>query len=185
MYKTFEINGVQHCVMVEYFVDLPTTLTDYNAFLQTPGADRQFLQLMVDNDLLTVSDFNNLIGQPIRGVMVRNGVYFEIHAYYSRYVEQYLVVGVATQMTRLINPAKKLFRFHSGGTVFESLEQSFEVNGWKEIMNLIRARDLPKGRLAIKPYGLDTRIDWLTYIVTIDGQAVGYTNHPVYVPDQQ
>ena len=35
------------------------------------------------------------------------------------------------------------------------------------------------GLLQVEPYGFDDRIGWDTHIVTIDGNAVGFTNGPV------
>jgi hypothetical protein len=33
--------------------------------------------------------------------------------------------------------------------------------------------------IAVKYYGYDPRIDWYTYIVTVDGDAVGFTDEDV------
>lgn len=35
------------------------------------------------------------------------------------------------------------------------------------------------GELGLEPYAWDARIGWDTYIVTIDGNCVGFTNGPV------
>ena len=37
----------------------------------------------------------------------------------------------------------------------------------------------PSKRIEVKPYCYDSRIDWDTYIVTVDHQAVGFTDGPV------
>ena len=41
--------------------------------------------------------------------------------------------------------------------------------------------DLYDGKIEVKPYGFDDRINWNTHIVTIDGKAIGFTNEPVEV----
>lgn len=77
----------------------------------------------------------------------------------------------------LYTPEKRLFRFHSGDTIQESVARAVEVTDLKSVETLIRARGLPFKEVTIKPYAYDERIQWLTYIVCIDGRAVGYTNH--------
>ena len=38
-------------------------------------------------------------------------------------------------------------------------------------------------RIEVKPYCYDERIGWTTHIVTIDGQAVGFTDGPCTEPE--
>ena len=75
------------------------------------------------------------------------------------------------------HPEKRLFRFHSGGTIGEAMKNVFEVSDMKSVEKIIRSRDIPFKELTIKPYGYDERIDWLTYLILADGFPVGYTNH--------
>lgn len=75
------------------------------------------------------------------------------------------------------NPEKRLFRFHSGETVHESVARAMEVTDIESVKTLIRARGLPFETVTVEPYAYDDRIEWLTYLVCIDGKAVGYTNH--------
>lgn len=75
------------------------------------------------------------------------------------------------------NPSKRLFRFHSGGTVMESVAHAIEVTDLESVAKLCRERGWEFENIELKPYAYDERINWLTYIVTVDGMAVGYTNH--------
>lgn len=75
------------------------------------------------------------------------------------------------------NPEKRLFRFHSGETVHESVARAMEVTDIESVKTLIRALGLPFENVTVEPYAYDDRIGWLTYLVCIDGKAVGYTNH--------
>lgn len=36
-----------------------------------------------------------------------------------------------------------------------------------------------KATIAVKPYAYDSRIDWDTHIVTVNGNAVGFTDGPL------
>lgn len=36
-----------------------------------------------------------------------------------------------------------------------------------------------EGRVVVKPYAADDRIDWHTHLVTVGGQAVGFTDGPL------
>jgi hypothetical protein len=50
-----------------------------------------------------------------------------------------------------------------------------EFNNFQELRNYLE--DLiktHKGEVTIKPYGYDERIDWDTFIVCVDGDAVGF-----------
>ena len=40
------------------------------------------------------------------------------------------------------------------------------------------------GVIKVEPYGFDDRIKWNTYIVTVDGKAIGFTDSPVENPNQ-
>lgn len=37
----------------------------------------------------------------------------------------------------------------------------------------------PDGAIKVEPYGFDSRIGWNTHIVTVNGNAVGFTDGPV------
>lgn len=82
------------------------------------------------------------------------------------------------------HPEKRLFRFHSGETVFESIKKAFEVTDFASLEKIVRAREFQYNELTITPYAYDSRIDWLTYLVCIDGKAIGYTNHSLETVDQ-
>lgn len=71
-----------------------------------------------------------------------------------------------------------LFRLHRG-SLQESMATCREVNGLFELVEILTANEIGPGKIEIKPYGRDNRIGWDTYIVTVDGNAVGFTNGPV------
>lgn len=39
--------------------------------------------------------------------------------------------------------------------------------------------ELYKGDIKVEPYGFDERINWNTHIVTVDGNAIGFTDGPL------
>ena len=60
------------------------------------------------------------------------------------------------------------------GSLAESMELVEEV---PETMSaLARHLRVARKQLGVKKYCFDERIQWDTYLVTIDGQAVGFTN---------
>lgn len=46
---------------------------------------------------------------------------------------------------------------------------------------LARHLGVEASRIEVKPYVYDDRINWDTHIVTMDGQAVGFTNGPLAI----
>jgi len=70
-----------------------------------------------------------------------------------------------------------LIRNHRGG-LDESLQTVREVGDRVELLEIIRKELRPFGvslepeALHIEPYGYDGRIDWDTYLITIDGYGV-------------
>ena len=54
----------------------------------------------------------------------------------------------------------------------------------KELRNIIKAVGYVGDVLEVKPYGFDARINWAAYLVTLDGNAIGYTNSPVYIGEE-
>lgn len=80
-------------------------------------------------------------------------------------------------------PEKRLFRFQSGDTVFESVKKAFEITDFASLENIVRAREFQFEELTVSPYAYDDRIGWLTYLVCIDGKAIGYTNHSLETID--
>jgi hypothetical protein len=73
------------------------------------------------------------------------------------------------------------------GSLKESMRDAVEVTDMMDLWALVRSRskDWPGYRdcvfqdLKVEPYGRDERIGWDTYIVTLRGSAVGYTDGPV------
>ena len=69
------------------------------------------------------------------------------------------------------------FRFHRG-SLADSMATVREVNSLYELITALNDVCEP-GKVLIKPYCYDDRIDWDTHIVTIDGRAVGFTDGPL------
>lgn len=74
------------------------------------------------------------------------------------------------------------FRFHRGGLA-ESMETVVTVADKAALCNQVRAaRGYPAfedGQIAVSPYCYDARIGWDTHIVTLEGNAIGYTDGPM------
>jgi hypothetical protein len=77
-----------------------------------------------------------------------------------------------------------LYRPHRGG-LDESMREVVEVNDLPQLVRHMRReveRWYPKDELPtlentkLEPYCFDDRIGWDTYLVTVKGQAWGYTN---------
>jgi hypothetical protein len=74
------------------------------------------------------------------------------------------------------------FRLHRG-LLEESMKTMCEVNSKAELAEVL-TKELPisvtEEMLHVSPYAYDSRIDWNTYIVTIDNYGVaGFTNGPI------
>ena len=68
-----------------------------------------------------------------------------------------------------------LFRFHRG-SLEDSMKTVVEVNYLAEIKALLRSAGYPPGEVKVYDYGYDARINWNTYVVTIDRKHVGFVN---------
>ncbi len=55
-------------------------------------------------------------------------------------------------------PEKRLFRFQSGDTVFESVKKAFEITDFASLENIVRAREFQFKELTVSPYAYDDRI---------------------------
>lgn len=171
-------------VTIEYVADLPRTFEDHNHFM----TDRELNDLMSYLEcekILRPEEINEFrTGDIKRGYMFRDGVYWETIAFYCSLIELYHIVRYETVVSKILTERNKtkgiLFRFHSGESVFESIKHCFNIRDGKELANVIRARGFEFKELIVKPYAYDSRINWLTYLVVIDGSAIGYTNQSVY-----
>jgi hypothetical protein len=45
--------------------------------------------------------------------------------------------------------------------------------------DLARILGVSTASIGMRPYGYDARIDWDTYIVTVNGEGMGFTNGPL------
>ncbi|UXN70914.1 hypothetical protein N8A98_06925 [Devosia neptuniae] len=77
------------------------------------------------------------------------------------------------------------FRWHRG-SLADSMDTVVEFNGTKEALTvLLKADALPWfppldiHDVLVEPYTVDDRIGWDTYLVTVDGKAVGFTDGAV------
>lgn len=71
-----------------------------------------------------------------------------------------------------------LFRFHKGGLA-ESMETVIPINCLADIAVALKEKGWPEGEIKVEYYCVDNRIGWTTYVVTLDGDAVGFTNGKV------
>ena len=53
-----------------------------------------------------------------------------------------------------------------------------ELDGMEALKDHLRSLGWPDGVVLVEPYTFDARIGWKTHIVTIDGNAVGFTDGP-------
>jgi hypothetical protein len=76
-----------------------------------------------------------------------------------------------------MSAAKIKFREHRG-TLAEAMETVIEVDAsLAALASLLKVK--PK-QVKVEKYMYDDRIGWDTHIVTVDGEAVGFTNGPVH-----
>jgi hypothetical protein len=62
----------------------------------------------------------------------------------------------------------------------EAMKEKFEVKSFQDILDYYKRIGFPiKGKLTCEWYSFDKRIDWDTWIVCEDGQAIGFTNGPI------
>ena len=61
------------------------------------------------------------------------------------------------------------------------MEDCIEFDGTEEMLALHISKTMINGYgvLKVEPYLFDKRIGWDTYIVTLDGNAIGFTNGPL------
>lgn len=76
-----------------------------------------------------------------------------------------------------------LFREHRGALT-DSMKTTVPLSGWSDLLSVLRALDyvppFAEHDVAVTWYAHDPRIDWDTYLVTVRGNAVGYTNGPCF-----
>lgn len=69
-----------------------------------------------------------------------------------------------------------LYRDHRGSLV-ESMKTVRHVHSLQDVRTHLESDWLSEvGEITIIPYGYDKRIEWDTWIVCVDGNAVGMTN---------
>lgn len=70
-----------------------------------------------------------------------------------------------------------LFRRQRSGLA-ESVSKAVEVNSLEDVAKLLLDIHFDL-KLECSHYGYDSRIDWDTYVITLNGDAVGFTNGPL------
>jgi len=77
-------------------------------------------------------------------------------------------------------------RWHSGGTCYESYKAAFPVINLEHLSGLIHKRFDSTGDIDIEAYCHDDRDSlWNnTWLITLDGNAIGYTNGEVFTKAQ-
>lgn len=70
------------------------------------------------------------------------------------------------------------FRFHCG-MLADSMATVINVHDIFELSASLETAGLGPGAIAVKAYCFDQRIGWDTHIVTVDGNAVGFTDGPL------
>ena len=70
-----------------------------------------------------------------------------------------------------------LYRDHRG-SLADSLETVQEMSSFKQLQEHI-FKTMGPGEITIKPYGYDKRVDWETFIVCHNGNAMGFCNSDV------
>lgn len=80
------------------------------------------------------------------------------------------------------------FRWHRGG-LNASMQTVVEFDGSAPALVALLMKDAARwlspinvGDLAVEPYGFDDRIGWDTHIVTVKGEAVGFTDGAIAMP---
>lgn len=75
-----------------------------------------------------------------------------------------------------------LFRWHRGG-LSESMATATPCTSLVALVSILRQRPkyerLTTDRVGVEFYARDERIGWASHIVTVDGNAVGFTNGPL------
>lgn len=74
------------------------------------------------------------------------------------------------------------FREQRGG-LEESMATVVELESRAQLVDYVAAlfggNEIDPADLDVVPYGIDHQIGWDTFIVTLDGQAIGFTNGPL------
>ena len=79
---------------------------------------------------------------------------------------------------------KFLYRPHRGG-LEEAMKEVVELSSWQALVEHVKQMWPVKddgSNLVVKWAIFDDRIEWDTYMVTVDGNIIGWTNAPVRRP---
>lgn len=71
----------------------------------------------------------------------------------------------------------------SNALLSETMAKVVEIPDWQALLDYLQEHysfwNPTKDNVAITPYGYDDRIEWNTYIITIDGKAALFSNGPL------
>lgn len=73
-----------------------------------------------------------------------------------------------------------LYRDHRG-SLSDSMKTCREIKSMDELRTHLENifDPYPVGTITVKPYAYDHRIEWETYVVCVEGNAVGFSNGPM------
>ena len=172
-------------IHITYVIDLPTTFDEHEFFKSNHGVVDGIINHLSLGKLLRPGEWRAFRSDDVRhGHVLIEGVYWECVAVYIPRLEHYHVIRFQSDKSRALAIDKTLFRLHSGGSVHASVKRAYEIRDVKELRNIIKAVGYVGDVLEVKPYGFDARINWAAYLVTLDGNAIGYTNSPVYIGEE-
>lgn len=190
IYNVVEKNFGLYPTQIAYMVDLPAMFSYGKEFI-TPNDQRNAINnvyragLISDSDydeFNKPSDYDNPTGRR-DGFMWHNDDWWEAVAIHCKATDNFLVIRYHTPSSRCIKPDKNLFRFQGSNPVEDATKRAYEIRDLKELRNIIRASASfftdSIGTIGIRPMGYDNRTGWCTYMVTVGGCSVGYTNFPL------
>jgi hypothetical protein len=190
IYKVVERTFGLYPTQVAYMVGLPVVFSAVKEFV-TPNDQQTAINNVYQAGLISVSDYkefnkpsdyDNPLGRR-DGFMWYNDDWWEAVAIYCKATENFLVIRYHTLASRNIRPTKTLFRFQGSNPVEDATKRAYEIRDLKELCNIIRAKAEffidSIDTITIRPIGYDSRTNWCTYVVTVNGCNVGYTNFPL------
>lgn len=177
-------------IQVAYVLDLPNTMGNGIKFITPSLCDSAIRgahqEKLIDDETLKKFMSPNKFTPEVKrsaGFVTNNGVCWEQVAIYDDLTEHYLVIRYQSPASVVYFPERQLFRFQGSNPPVDAKERSYEIRDLAELRNIIRAAAAFFTNtiypITIQPLGYDVRTDWCTYVVNVDGCAVGYTNFPL------
>ncbi len=188
--KVIEQEVNSQLIQVAYVLDLPVTMGEGIKFITPSLCDSAIrsahrAKLIDDNDLEKFMNPNKFTPEVRRsvGFVTNGGVCWEQIAIYDDLTEHYIVIRYRSPSAEVYFPSRPLFRFQGSNPAEDAKERSYVIRDLDELRNIIRADAAFFTNtiypITIQPLGYDVRTNWCTYVVNVDGCAVGYTNFPL------